>query len=122
MWKWANFSREEMKGPMDPSFMDRLQRLRDSYGKPMRVTSAYRSPIDNVKVSTTGATGPHTTGRAVDFQIPLEDVLEVIYIAKTVGFTGVGLKQHGSHNKRFIHLDDLPDAPGQPRPRVWTYG
>ena len=121
MWRWPNFTPGEMRGPMDEDFMDKLQYLRDLYGKPITITSGYRSPQHNAEVSKTGATGPHTTGRAIDFQIPLEDVWILVGAAMNMGFKGVGLRQHGDHDKRFIHLDDLEDAPDCPRPRIWTY-
>jgi len=31
------------------------------------------------------------------------------------------VNQKGPHAARFIHLDDLPDAEGQPRPTIWSY-
>lgn len=34
-------------------------------------------------------------------------------------FTGIGIQQKGGD--RYIHLDNLPNAPGQPRPTVWSY-
>jgi RimJ/RimL family protein N-acetyltransferase len=44
---------------------------------------------------------------------------EAATAALALGFTGMGFQQKG--NSRFLHLDDLPDAPGQPRPTVWSY-
>jgi zinc D-Ala-D-Ala carboxypeptidase len=40
-------------------------------------------------------------------------------LALEQGFTGIGVSQKGAI--RFIHVDDLPDAPGQPRPTIWSY-
>ena len=37
-----------------------------------------------------------------------------------MGMTGIGIKQHGPHNKRFIHLDNL-DNSTHPRPTIWSY-
>ncbi len=37
------------------------------------------------------------------------------------GFTGRGLRQHGTFEKRFVRLDDLEDAPDCLQPRIWTY-
>lgn len=36
-----------------------------------------------------------------------------------MGFTGIGIKQHGDN--RFIHLDDLREPDHAPRPTIWTY-
>lgn len=124
-WRWPNFAPREFacaccrKANMDPGFMGRLQRLRVLYGKPISITSGYRCPAHNAKVSKTGATGPHTTGRAVDIPVARGEAFRLMKLALELGFTGFGFKQHGE--SRFLHLDDLPDAPGQPRPTIWSY-
>lgn len=124
-WPYKYFARAEMacRGSgecrMDPAFMARLERLRLVFGKPMPISSGYRSPAHNAAVSTTGETGPHTTGRAADILVRGADALTLIGLATDLGFTGIGVSQKGP--SRFIHLDDLPDAPGQPRPTIWSY-
>jgi uncharacterized protein YcbK (DUF882 family) len=105
---------------MDPFFLERLDRLRAEYGKPLIVSSGYRCPVHNAAESSTGLTGPHTTGHAVDFAISRGEALQLLRVAITMkAFTGLGIKQKGLG--RFIHLDDLPNAPGQPRPTIWSY-
>ena len=106
---------------MDPAFMKRVEALRETHNKPMIVTSAYRCPEHNSRVSKTGAHGPHTTGMAIDIQASGEDACELLHAAIGHGFSGFGIKQHGSHDTRFIHLDTLRRSKGCPRPRVWTY-
>ena len=98
--------------------MDKMQRLREDYGKPMIVTSWYRSPKYNSMVSTTGKFGPHTTGRAVDINVYGKDAYDLLHLALLHGFTGVGLKQNGPLESRFIHLDDLTEGT---RPWIWSY-
>lgn len=100
-------------------FMDKVQQLRERFGKSLTVTSAARCPDHNARVSGTGRTGPHTTGRAIDFAILGADALTVLKIALDMGFTGIGVNQKGGG--RFIHIDDLPNGPGCPRPFVWSY-
>jgi zinc D-Ala-D-Ala carboxypeptidase len=100
-------------------FMDKVEKLRDRLGFPLPVTSGYRCPEYNNRVSGTGRTGPHTSGRAIDLGVSHARALELIRMALSMGFTGIGIKQHGAG--RFIHLDDLPDAEGQPRPNLWSY-
>jgi zinc D-Ala-D-Ala carboxypeptidase len=100
-------------------FMDKVEKLRDRLGFQMPVTSGYRCPEYNNRISGTGRTGPHTTGRAIDIGVSHSRALEMIRMALSVGFTGIGVKQHGAG--RFIHLDDLPNAEGQPRPHLWSY-
>jgi len=107
---------------MDENFLELLQQIRNHFGKPMVVTSGYRHPDYNEKVSKTGRTGPHTKGQAVDVLITGKDAIKLFAIAQNLGMTGIGLNQRGPHNKRFIHMDNLPDIPGkQPRPHCWTY-
>ncbi len=123
---WPHFSLREIASPdtgeheMQDSFMARLEALRVDYGKPMHITSGYRTPQHNATVSQTGTTGPHTTGRAVDIRISGEEAYVLIAMALSRGFTGIGINQKGIHAGRFIHLDDLPDG-SHPRPRVWSY-
>ena len=106
---------------MDADFMAQIEELRTEYGKAMILTSAYRTPEHNAQVSSTGANGPHTTGRAVDVLVSGADAFDLIELAIEIGFTGIGIKQSGPHNKRFVHIDNLTEADGYPRPRVWTY-
>jgi uncharacterized protein YcbK (DUF882 family) len=104
---------------MDPAFLDKVDALRASYGKPLIVSSGYRCPSYNAKVSETGPTGPHTTGRATDFTIDRGDAYHLLSLALAAGFSGIGVSQKGA--ARFLHLDTCPDAPGQPRPTIWSY-
>ena len=100
-------------------FMDKVEILRVRAGFSMPVTSAARCPAWNAEVSHTGRSGPHTTGRAIDIAISGSRALELVRMALASGFTGLGVNQKG--NARFIHLDDLPNKDGQPRPHIWTY-
>lgn len=128
---WAYFTRDEFKckgvdccggsNRMADDFITKLDLLRRSIAVPLLVNSGYRCPVHNQRVSTTGANGPHTTGRAVDLQVSGAVALEVLEDAIASGrFTGFGLNQKGTHGGRFIHLDDLR-PPGHPRPNIWTY-
>ena len=103
----------------DDEFMRKVQVLRDVVGFPMKVTSGARCPAHNDKVSSTGLTGPHTTGRAIDFEVSYAQAFYVVSAAMKLGFSGIGVQQKGQG--RFIHVDDLPNKPGQPRPTVWSY-
>jgi uncharacterized protein YcbK (DUF882 family) len=120
---WAlypNFSEAEFrckhtgKCEMHPDFMQRLQWLRDVYGKPMVVTSGYRAPSHPDEVCK-AKPGEHTFGRAADIAVQGQDALRLIRFALDVGFTRIGVQQKGSG--RFIHLGDSPDFP----PGIWSY-
>lgn len=104
---------------MDPVFLMDVDELRHRYGKPLVVSSGYRCSRYNAQVSSTGDTGPHTTGLAVDFAVDRGAAFELLHLALSMGFTGIGVQQKGGG--RFLHLDKLPNAPGQPRPTIWSY-
>lgn len=126
-WPWKFFSPKEMacRGTgglvVVPEFMQKIMRVRVVYNKRMVVSSAYRAPEHNDKVSSTGLDGPHTTARAIDIFVFGGDYILLRRIAEAHMFTGFGSYQKGPHESRFLHIDDLPDAPGCPRPWGWTY-
>ena len=103
---------------MDPAFLEKLQLIRDKFGKPMYPSSGFRHPDWNDRVSSTGRNGPHTTGHAVDIKISGRDAIRLLAIAQQNGMTGLGISQKGPHDTRFIHMDDLT---GDNRPWIWSY-
>ena len=118
--QYPNFSREEFRCKhtgeceMHPVFMQRLQHLRTKYGKPMVVTSGYRSrqhPIEAAKATP----GEHTYGRAADIAVQGSDALLLLRLALEFGFTRIGVQQKGTG--RFLHLGDSPDFPVG----LWSY-
>ena len=119
---WRFFSRQEFacrcgcNGNLQADdFIAKLDALRAEVGFPLPVSSGYRCPDHNARVSTTGRTGPHTTGRAVDLAVDRTRAHTVLAAALRAGFTGIGVQQKGA--TRFIHLDDLASG----RPTVWSY-
>ena len=100
-------------------FMEKVEKLRLRLGFPLPVTSAARCAEYNSKVSATGRSGPHVKGRAVDVAVRGSRAVELVRMALTSGFTGIGINQKG--DARFVHLDDLPNKEGQPRPTIWSY-
>lgn len=126
---WKYFTLDEFKcrgvnccggtNKIDLRFVDKLDDLRSLAGFALIVSSGYRCAKHNTEVSDTGPNGPHTTGHAVDFAIARAQAYSVLKIAIAIGFSGIGVSQKGA--SRFLHLDDLPDAQGQPRPTLWSY-
>lgn len=119
-----NFSAREFdcqqtgENQMQQSFMNRMQALRSDYGKPMRVSSGYRSERHSIEAAKERP-GAHTTGRACDIAVSGGDALHLIALAVKHGFTGIGVQQKGSG--RFIHLDDIEHTAHRPRPWIWSY-
>lgn len=118
------FTREEFECKhtgeceMRVDFMDALHRLRIHYGKPMRITSGYRSPEHPIEARKPKP-GAHAMGICCDVGVSGENALNLIELALAHGFTGLGVNQKGS--ARFIHLDMGTVADGLPRPIVWSY-
>lgn len=129
MSNWRHFTRDEFKcrgtdccggaNHIVDAFVDRLDELRERCGFTFPVSSGYRCPIHNQRVSGTGPRGPHTTGMACDIAVAGERAHRLVSEALAMGFTGIGVNQKGSG--RFVHLDDLGNGPGCPRPRLWSY-
>ena len=118
-----NFKRKELECKCgcggcieDELFLYNLQQLRNKFG-PMPISSGYRCPDYNSKVSSTGETGPHTIA-AVDVLVYGREAYRLIMLAMVNGWDGIGVNQKGKFNSRFIHLDRLY---GANRPWVWTY-
>lgn len=122
---WKHFHRAEFgcrgtdccahSNLIDDGLLDVLDALREAVGFPLTVTSGYRCPAHNVKVSSTGIDGPHTTGRAADLGVDRERAVLVLEKALALPFTGIGINQKGAG--RFIHLDTVPRA-GR---AIWSY-
>ena len=96
-----------------PELVDMLDQVRGRLNKPMHVTSGYRCPVHDKVV---GGAGPHVTGYAVDIAVSGYEAFAVLKLALAIGFTGIGVSQHGP--SRFIHLDIVP---GPTRPALWSY-
>jgi len=119
--KYENFSEEEFKCQcgcgavdMDEDFIYKLQAIRTLLDAPITITSGYRCEDHDWSL---GGAGNHTTGRAVDVRVGLENVHALIKWG-IQHMTGIGIKMHGPIPSRFVHLDNLT---GDMRPRIWSY-
>jgi len=118
--KWKNFKLDEFKcsccGLVDinSDLLDLLQIARNSIG-PLQITSAYRCPEHNNKVSSTGLSGPHTTGKSVDIHVSNSQHRKQLIDYFTNKVTGLGIA------KTFIHIDILTSDEVPHRPNCWLY-
>lgn len=125
---WPNFSLAELRcrcgqcdstgREMDPVFMALLQRLRQVYGKPMPLSSAYRCPNHPNERNKTEP-GEHAQGLAVDVQCRGEDALKILHLALNLGFARIGVQQKGA--ARFLHLGLAPTGGRLLSPTIWSY-
>lgn len=97
------------------AFMLKLIDLRETLGFPFPMNSGRRCPEHNDSFYAGDGThldGPHTKG-AGDIAIYRERMCALVNLATTRQL-GIGIKQHGPLEKRFIHIDNLGF-------RIWTY-
>ena len=95
--------------------MEKIQQLRDKYGKPMTITSGYRDVTHPIEAQKEKA-GIHTMGLAADVACNGQEAYHLLKLAFDMGFTGIGIAQKG--HSRFIHLDIYTKPP---RANVWSY-
>jgi len=105
-WRWPSFSPREMASKregelaVDNDAMDKLQALRNKLGRPVIITSAYRSKAHNAAVG--GAQESlHMQGKAFDIRMDNHDPAEFEAAARAVGFTGFGYYP----KQGFMHID-----------------
>lgn len=108
-WRWPDFSPQELASKregellIDETSMDRLQALRTALGKPVMITSAYRSAAHNKAVG--GATNSqHRLGKAFDVMMTNHEPAAFERAAKAAGFTGFGHYPKSG----FMHIDTGP--------------
>lgn len=101
---------------IEQKLIDKLQRVRDTYGKSITITSGYRCPEHNAAVG--GKIGSaHMSGLAADVAPTLmtldelDDLYEICYNV----FDNIG----DGRNKKFIHVDDR--EPKKTGKRLWVY-
>ena len=119
--EWCNFTPDEVKCQhcgelkIDEELMDLIQAARETLG-PLRITSGFRCSEHNNNISSTGPTGPHTTGKAIDIATKSSQQRKelIAYFASKVSGLGIA--------KSFIHIDLLYEEDGFPgRPNSWVY-
>lgn len=101
---------------IEEGLIEKLQKVRDKFGSPIKVTSGYRCPEHNKKIG--GApNSSHTAGLAADIQpkVVTLDSLDLLYDVCYDIFDNIG----DGRNKKFIHVDDRPAKPSGKR--KWIY-
>lgn len=94
--------------PMQVAFMILLQKVRDIYGKPMKITSGFRCERHNFNIGGS-LRSQHMLGLAADIHCPdAEDKYHLINAAMAVGMQGIGVYPN------FVHLDFRKG-----NPRIW---
>ncbi len=93
------------KDKVSPVLISKLQMLRDDIGKPIKITSGYRCPVENKKVG--GAkNSAHLLGEGVDIQTELSTVTLAMIASKIKGIR-IGIYE------RHLHIDVRPPNPSK---------
>jgi zinc D-Ala-D-Ala carboxypeptidase len=101
---------------LDDKFMQKMIRIREIVDEPFMITSGFRCPEHNNKVSSTGFRGPHTTGHALDIAVTGSRMRwKLIEAAMKVGISRIGI------GKNFVHIDDLTFFDGFDEEVIWPY-
>lgn len=87
---------------IDTELVKILQKVRDHFGKPVHINSAYRCPTHNSRVGS-GWNSQHRYGRAADFYVEGVAPLEVAKYLESIGVKGLGLYEGNDGN--FVHAD-----------------
>lgn len=77
-----------------------LQRVREHFGRPVIITSAYRTLSHNKKVGGTSGSR-HLTGEAADFVIKGVSPAKIGYYLENLGASGIGVYI----SRGFVHVD-----------------
>lgn len=93
-----------------PESLEKLQELRDAYGAPLALTSAYRCARHPSEASK-AKPGQHSAGTAFDIKV-IDGAMafKVMKLAFALGFTGIAL------GNGFVHVDTRASIPV-----VWRY-
>ena len=97
---------------MDHEFMELLDSLRDRLGRPVRISSGFRTKTHN---AATGGkpNSAHLKGLAADIVVKNDrERFEIVDMALALGFHRIGIANG------FVHVDTSTTLP---TPRIWTY-
>ncbi len=85
---------------IDPNLVTYLEKIRQHFGKSVRITSGYRTPAHNAKVGGVKSSY-HVKGMAADIVIDGVKSRDVAQYAETIGCGGIGWYE----TKKFTHID-----------------
>ena len=101
---------ESMEGAIGPSNMlkglkpgvvKKLKVLQKKWGKPLVITSGFRTPSQN-EAAGGAKDSQHLVGKAVDIRVPPKDQEKFARLARASGFGGIGI----GRGQGFVHVDD----------------
>jgi peptidoglycan hydrolase-like protein with peptidoglycan-binding domain len=89
---------------IDSDLVETLQKIRSHFGKPLHVTSGYRTPGHDKAVGGSGK-GYHTKGMAADIWVSDTDICKVAYYADEISDGLGGLELAPFDGGDYLHID-----------------
>ena len=111
------------EGKVDEELVKILQKIRDHFGKPVYISSAYRCETWNKKVGGVSRSY-HRYGQAADIKVDGVKPAEVAKYAESIGVLGIGLYETDSDG-HFVHVDTRTTKSywyGQKQEKRTTFG
>ena len=110
-------------GQIDDKLVEILQKIRDHFGKPVHISSAYRCHTWNKAVGGV-SNSYHCYGQAADIKVDDTAPAEVAKYAESIGVNGIGLYETDKDG-HFVHIDTRTKKSfwyGQEQERRTTFG
>lgn len=105
---------------LSATILDVFDKLRERYGKPIKITSGYRTEAHQKRLIAEGflaaKTSPHCRGYALDVDIPNEtEGIKLLGLLREIrreydGRIRIGWKKYWKYKQTLIHIDDAPLA------------
>lgn len=111
------------QGKVDEKLVEILQNIRDHFGKPVHISSAYRCSTWNKAVGGVSRSY-HLYGQAADIKVEDTAPAEVAKYAESIGVLGIGLYETDSDG-HFVHVDTRTTKSfwyGQKQEKRTTFG
>ena len=111
------------QGKIDEKLVEILQKIRDHFGKPVYISSAYRCDAWNKAVGGVSRSY-HCYGQAADIKVDDTAPAEVAKYAESIGVKGIGLYETNADG-HFVHVDTRTTKSfwyGQNQARRDTFG
>lgn len=128
-WPIVHFEPREMASRLNGSllvdleFMKWLDEVRVHFGRPMVVSSGYRTPAHQEQL-TSRKTGAHVDGQAADILTPTAHLAWRLVESAMYGMAhgiGIDLRPSVGHGSHYVHLDRWHQR-GADEPVMWGYG
>jgi hypothetical protein len=90
---------------IDPKLIEYVQRIREHFGVPVKISSGYRCAKHNKAVGGSSGSYHKQGGKAADIIVEGHAPLEVAQYCESIGILGIGLYESRDCGDDFVHID-----------------